>query len=382
MLANPHDVSCLIFLAWVEEYDSARELLDGAILAARAAGAPTALPLALGHRSEVALRAGDLATAQVTASEAVRLAEETGQAFYLTFLLVSLARVEALRGREADCRAHLTRACGLATAFGAEPIIATAAACRGLLELGAGRPVEAEIELAQAMALMHRLGVREPAVLLCAPDLIEARMRAGKPSAARSALAAFEERVEGAGPRWAAPAAARCRGLLASDAEFESHFEEALALHLGHPSLLERARTELCYGERLRRARRRTQARAQLERALATYERLGAEPWAERTRAEMRANGDRPRPIHSGAVAELTAQELQVALSVSHGATNREAAAALFLSRRRWRHTSDGPTASWACARARSSRACWRRSEEARSLSPHRCARRGRAAGR
>lgn len=96
MLANPHDVSCLIFLAWVEEYDSARELLDGAILAARAAGAPTALPLALGHRSEVALRAGDLATAQVTASEAVRLAEETGQAFYLTFLLVCLARVEAL----------------------------------------------------------------------------------------------------------------------------------------------------------------------------------------------------------------------------------------------------------------------------------------------
>lgn len=86
------------------------------------------------------------------------------------------------------------------------------------------------------------------------------------------------------------------------------------------------------HGERLRRARRRTEARGQLERALATYERVGAEPWAERARSELRANGDRPRPIHSGAVAELTAQELQVALAVSHGATNREAATALFLS--------------------------------------------------
>jgi DNA-binding NarL/FixJ family response regulator len=94
----------------------------------------------------------------------------------------------------------------------------------------------------------------------------------------------------------------------------------------------ERGRTEFCYGERLRRARRREKARPQLRSALETFEGLGAEPWAKRARNELRATGeaassrDRPKPE------ELTLQELQVALRVAEGATNRETAAALFLS--------------------------------------------------
>ena len=93
----------------------------------------------------------------------------------------------------------------------------------------------------------------------------------------------------------------------------------------------ERARTELCYGERLRRARRRAEARGQLHAALETFERLGAQPWANRARNELRATGETARRDRT-ASDELTLQELQVALRVAQGATNREAAAALFLS--------------------------------------------------
>jgi len=99
---------------------------------------------------------------------------------------------------------------------------------------------------------------------------------------------------------------------------------------LGAP--FEIARTELCLGERLRRSRRRKEARTVLRSAIERFERLGAAPWAERANTELRASGETVRPGGVVATNELTPQELQVALAVAKGATNREAGAALFLS--------------------------------------------------
>ena len=95
----------------------------------------------------------------------------------------------------------------------------------------------------------------------------------------------------------------------------------------------EEAHSRLCYGERLRRAGRRVEARRQLRDALATFERLRTEPWAERTRADLRASGEtlRARGELTG-LHELTLQDLQVALTIVAGMTNKEAAARLFLS--------------------------------------------------
>jgi DNA-binding CsgD family transcriptional regulator len=90
------------------------------------------------------------------------------------------------------------------------------------------------------------------------------------------------------------------------------------------------ARTELCFGERLRRNRDRIQARAALRRALTIFDGLGAEPWSERARSELAASGERLQ--RRSPVAALTSQERQVAAIVGSGATNREAAAALFVS--------------------------------------------------
>jgi DNA-binding NarL/FixJ family response regulator len=74
------------------------------------------------------------------------------------------------------------------------------------------------------------------------------------------------------------------------------------------------------------------EARQVLREALNTFERLGAEPWAMRAHNELAATGEKSRKRDVTVTRQLTPQELQIALAVAQGATNREAAAQLFLS--------------------------------------------------
>ena len=165
------------------------------------------------------------------------------------------------------------------------------------------------------------------------PDLVQALSAAGKARHARVAAELLEERAHESRSPWSLAAAARCRGILSGGESFESDFETALELHKRTPGAFDRARTELCYGERLRRARRRADARVQLASALAVFERLRAEPWAGRARSELEATGLTARARRDPTAADrLTPQELRVALMIAGGATNREAAEQLFLS--------------------------------------------------
>ena len=109
------------------------------------------------------------------------------------------------------------------------------------------------------------------------------------------------------------------------------------------------ARTRLAYGRRLRRARRSPEARTQLELALAAFEQLGARLWAERARSELTQRG-RPRSDESP-LNLLTVHERRVAALVARGATNKEAAAALFVSPKTVDDHLAGSTASSTCVR-------------------------------
>ena len=168
-------------------------------------------------------------------------------------------------------------------------------------------------------------------------DRVEALARAGRTDAAFQALEEFADTPGGG--RWALAALARCRGILA-DKPAEHHFLTALSHHEHDGQPFENARTQLAYGERLRRDRRRADAREQLAEALDTFERLGAAPWADRTRVEMRATGGaaaeggaaEKEAVAAAGLEELTAHELQIARLVAYGETNRQVAAKLFLS--------------------------------------------------
>ena len=133
------------------------------------------------------------------------------------------------------------------------------------------------------------------------------------------------------GQPWSLARAARCRGLLTENG-FEPCFDEALALHALTPDEFERACTQLAYGARLRRARKRRRAREELRAALDTFAPLGAEPWVALAQGELAATGETARRRDASTLDELTPQELHIAQLLAAGRTTREAAAALFLS--------------------------------------------------
>ena len=165
-----------------------------------------------------------------------------------------------------------------------------------------------------------------------APELVELCLRLGRGQDAAQAAEAFERDARVKAQPWALARAARCRGLLAADDEFDREFTAALDLHEQTPDTFETARTRLAYGSRLRRERQRIRAREQLRAAIEIFDRLAADPWSETARAELAATGETARRRDPGAVSELTPQELQIALRIAGGMTTREAAAAQFLS--------------------------------------------------
>ena len=143
---------------------------------------------------------------------------------------------------------------------------------------------------------------------------------------------AFVAAATAKGQPWSLARAARCEGMLSADDALDPPFERALALHAQTPDVFERARTQLAYGARLRRSRRRIDARGQLRAALETFEGLGAIPWVEQAAAEYAATGETARRRDVSTLDQLTARELQVALLLSRGLTTRVAAGQLFLS--------------------------------------------------
>jgi DNA-binding CsgD family transcriptional regulator len=316
---------------WLERWDRARTLLDRVVGAARAAGAVAMLPFPLAVLAESELRLGRFATAYAAASESAQLAADTGQTVESAFSLVTLARVEAILGHEDECRTHVAAGLDYCRRTGATSIEFFGAAALGLLELSLGHADRAVVHLAECQRLEEEFDVRLPTIHRASADLVEARIRCGSRTEAERQLVVLERQAARTGLRWPAAMAARCRGLLADDGGYEQEFETALILH-GADMPFERARTLLCLGMRRRRSRRRADARAALHAALASFDVAGAQPWAEQARAELRAAGDTAEPSGDRSVRSLTAQELQVALVVAKGATNREAAASLFLS--------------------------------------------------
>ncbi len=320
--------ACLI---WIEEYAHARRLLEALVDAARSAGDLRTLAEALEILSDLEFRTGRWSAALAAATESARLAEDTDQTVQLAYSLGALAVIEAAQGDEA-CVRHAEHARAIAADYGLSVLTEFVGFALGLFELGTGSPERAAAHLDEVARYAERTERVEPAVLQWAADRVEALFLSDRLNEAEQALATLERQAHATGRVWARAAAARCRGLLADESEFEEHFEEALRWEARAPLPFEHARIELAFGQRLRRSRRRVDSREHLRSALDVFERLGARPWAERTRRELQASGETLRRRDAAATDALTPHELQVALLVAGGASNREAAARLFLS--------------------------------------------------
>jgi DNA-binding CsgD family transcriptional regulator len=315
------------------ETEAGNALYIRAVARARQEGAVGLLPQALEYLAPVELSAGRYDAATASATEGLRLARDTGNDTSPCRHLCTLAHLAALRGDEDTCRALAAEALERAAARGLGLIATLAGYALATLELGQNRPAEALARLERLLAAGPGAGSPFFAAYTV-PDLVEAAVRSGQPEAATGPLAAFEQLAALAGTAEPLAQLARCHGLLAPDDDAAAHFEEALARHEGPGRPFDLARTQLAYGETLRRARRRREARTHLREALGTFERLGAAPWAERAGAELRATGETARRRDPSTLSQLTPQELQIIRLVGEGGTNREIGAQLFLSRR------------------------------------------------
>jgi ATP/maltotriose-dependent transcriptional regulator MalT len=267
------------------------------------------------------------------ATEGVRLAQDVGLPGAAATYHASLAWFAAVEGDDDRCSSHLREIEDAALASGNALAIAVGAWAAALRALGRGRPEETIVRLRTLRAA--RPGAGHPLIALTSTaDLVEACIRSREDEAAREAYDALAKFVRPGAPAWALALAARCRALLSNGRTAEHEFEKALDLHVDADRPFDTARTRLLLGEHLRRERRSLDARDHLRAALATFEALGARPWADRARSELRAAGETVNPRSPNILEQLTAQEQQVVEFVSQGLSNKEVAAQLFLSPR------------------------------------------------
>jgi DNA-binding CsgD family transcriptional regulator len=270
------------------------------------------------------LYGGRLRAAAMHAGEAIRLARACGQPEHERFALGEIDDVHALRGA---CELIEPRQPAQSDRYDRLRVfhVRVRAVCafvrRDFVTAAADAP-----RVRQLAPAVYPLS-DPPTFLLC-----ESLVRVGRRAEAR----AWIDDVREPSAHWPSPLGraglARVDGLLASPDAFDEPFTLALDLLADGQAIHWLAHTQLCYGERLRCAGRRREARPLLRDALATFERIGSPPWAEWAREELAATGERARRRDPSTLDDLTPQELSVAAAIARGAGNREAAERLFLS--------------------------------------------------
>jgi len=305
----------------------ARGLLAELVADARAQGRIGSLPALLTCLAQALVFDGRHRDGLASATEALRIAQDTGHTQWTIEANAVMAYLAAVNGDQQRCRR-------LVAAALTEPTYATpggtplAQWALGLLDLGRGC---LDIALVQLEGIFRGPMRYHGSALQSIPDLVEAAVRLGQPRRAAAPLARFSQWARHADTPSADALVERCQALLAPGEHTERHYLAALKLH---DESFEQARTQLLYGAWLRRCRRKADARTQLHAAVDHLDRIDAAPWAERARAELRATGTTvPRPGRTD-LPRLTPQELQVARLAAQGRSNRDIAAQLFLSPR------------------------------------------------
>ncbi|WP_055585188.1 helix-turn-helix transcriptional regulator [Streptacidiphilus griseoplanus] len=293
--------------------------------AARNQGALRMLQVALAGHATWALVRGEFDLATDLYAEFVDAAEATGADMH--FARASDVLLHAWRGDTELTRAKAAVHDGPGADVPGGLQVQLSRAAVAVLEIGHRRYAEAQT----AAAAVH---AEDPPFFggLALPDLVEAAVRNDDRATAAKALARLSERATSSGTPWALSVLARSRALLADGPEAEALFEQALSLLDGTGLSPERARTQLLFGEWLRRERRRQDAREQLRAAHTAFTGLGAAAFTERARIELAATGETARTRTPDTTFHLTAQEARVARMAAAGATNPEIATALFIS--------------------------------------------------
>jgi DNA-binding CsgD family transcriptional regulator len=236
----------------------------------------------------------------------------------------------ALRGRDREARALIDAMMSDAAPRGEGIGVTMAHWANALLCNGLGQYADA---LAAAQeAARHQDELTVPRWGLA--ELVEAAARSGAPELASDALERLSDATRASGTDWALGIEARSRALLSEGDAAEQLYLEAIERLARTRVRVELTRAQLVYGEWLRREQRRADASEQLRAAHDTFNRIGAEAFAERARRELLATGETVRMRSVETLDGLTGQEAQIARLAGAGRTNPEIGAQLFISPR------------------------------------------------
>ncbi|GAB2520667.1 helix-turn-helix transcriptional regulator [Nocardia heshunensis] len=301
---------------------------------ARERGESSWQALMLAQSARVRLSLGQWGDAAADAGAALDLAEPNGLTNSAVQSLNTLALHAAFTGDRETAERLCERSLELSRPLRLAVLSGPAWMALGAAALAMGDPEVALARLTPLVDPEHE--AHHPTLAaLGALDGIEAAVRLGRPAPAAEFLTVLRDWAADSDAAWAVAAVACGRALVDGDATAERHFSAALTASESSGLPFRHARIQLLYGEWLRRTRRRSVAREQLEAAATTFERLGARPWAQRARQEsdlvdarscLRVGDDRDEL--------LTPQEARVARLAATGDTNREIAARLAISHR------------------------------------------------
>ncbi|HEX9517148.1 MAG TPA: LuxR family transcriptional regulator [Streptosporangiaceae bacterium] len=303
------------------------DITDRWVRVARRRGALAQLPMALAVRALADWLTGSLDQAEDRWRELHELMAASQNTGMLNIDYGSEAFVLAGRGETARARAAGLAQIREATARGQG---GQADIGRGVVALADLRSGQFESAVDGALPVIQDDQAFLTEAML--PELIEAAARSGNHEVARSAFAVLANRTRTAGTPWALGIRARCQALLDDGSDAETAYLEAISQLGRSHAAVDLARAHLMYGEWLRRARRRRDARRQLRTAEDMFLAMGAAGLAEQARSELRATGERARSRTPETELDLTPQEARVTKLAADGSTNSEIAEQLFIS--------------------------------------------------
>jgi DNA-binding CsgD family transcriptional regulator len=331
-LAFRPSVQMTLLRAWTGELDTARDALLAVGQQCISVGEENELIFVAFHLTLIDIWRGDLASAGLTADEAMERASQLGGDFPRFIALTLKAAVSAYLGRANETRRDLDEAISAAQRSDSSRLGEWPITLRGFVEVSCGN-YQAALDAVAPLLPMSQAFPDATEIIAASylPEAIEAMIGLGRLDDAEPLIDTLERNGRRLDRAWMLTAALRCRAmLLAARSDLAAAIgmaELAMTEHQRLSMPFERARTQLLLGQLQRRQRQREASSATLREALRTFEDLGTQLWADRAKTELR-RGMSGRQRTDG----LTPSEQRVAELAVSGMTNRDIAAALFIS--------------------------------------------------
>lgn len=326
-------VQSALLLAWTGQFEHAHSEMLRIRRHCVEHGAESELIFVAFHTVLLEIWRGDFTEATAVADDAMERASQLNGDLPLFVALMMRAALDAYAGRDAEARRAVADALAASQRCGSSRMAEWTITSLGFLEVSLGN-YQAALTALEPLMSMFAATPHPPTEIIGAsfvPDAVEALIQLGRLAEAEPFIDALERSGRKLDRVWMLAVGARCRAmLLAARGDLDAAttaVERAMVEHDRLPMPFERARTQLLLGQLERRRRRKDAATATLGEALRTFEDLGTPLWAARVRAELARTKVAPKQTTG-----LTPSERRVAELAASGMTNRDVAAALFIS--------------------------------------------------